>query len=155
MSIPKNKPDKSPKRQSIFAVPDRSIPWPDNPEGLVLPEKELRDFIGIQTVYHAQATAKRFAIVAEAALAISSNEDVEMNWQLIHRIVNEDKNTYYQRVMQAMVEAIKKGKEGTMRAYATVTYLWLVGFGEIAWSTTEEYYKRRVKRMKQTRKRRK
>ena len=69
--------------------------------------------------------------------------------------MSEDHNTYYQRVMTAMVEAIRQGKEGARRAYATVVHLWLLGFGEIAWSTPDEYYPKRAKRMKRTAKRHK
>ena len=154
MSIPKNQSVKSAKRQSVYESPDRTIPWPENPHGFVVSGKELKDFIGMQTVYHAQATARRFAVVAEAGLAISSGEEVKMNWQLIHLIMSEDHNTYYQRVMRAMIEAIRQGKEGARRAYATVVHLWLLGFGEIAWSTTDEYYKKRVERMKRRMKQR-
>ena len=155
MSISKNQSDNSPKHQSKDYSADRSIPWPDNPYGYVVSGKELKDFIGMQTVYRAQATARRLAVVAEAGLAISSGEAVNMNWQLIEQIMSEDQNTYYQRVICAMVEAIKQGKEGARRAYATVVHLWLLGFDEIAWSTTDEYYQRRLKRMKRAMKHRK
>ncbi len=151
----RKQPNKSTKRLPIYSVPDRRICWPDNPEGFVVPQKELEDFIGNQTLYQAQATAERFAVVGEAALAIGKGKDVEFNWEMIRRIVSEDKNAYYQRVMKAMLEAIEKGMEGIMVAYGTVTYLLEFGFAYTACSTNEEFYERRIKRMKRATKRRK
>lgn len=42
----------------------------------------------MHTVYRAQATARRLAVVAEPRLAITSGDEVGMNWELIDQIIS-------------------------------------------------------------------
>src|SRR5215211_4870428 len=82
---------------------DRSISWPENIDGFVVTKQQLEDFIGNQTLYQAQATAKRFDTVAEAARRIARGEQVDLNWRLVRFVASEDDSADYQLLMKAMV----------------------------------------------------
>ena len=97
--------------EQTLALADRQIAWPDNPRGFVVSQQQLEDFIGNLTLYQAQATAKRFVVVAEAAGQIAKGQQVDLNFRLIRFIASEDKSEGYQQVMKLMLKAIDQGEE--------------------------------------------
>jgi hypothetical protein len=147
MSIAKKGSSKSRKPPLVDDLFDRQIPWPVNPRGYVVTEKEIEQFIGNQIINKAQITAKRFMVVADAAKAVGKGENVDLNWQLIHHTASLDKSEDYQRIMKAMIEAIEKGREGIIAAYITTKYLLEYGFEYTASCNREKLYEDRLKRL--------
>ena len=129
---------------------DRSIPWPDNIDGFVVTKQQIEDFIGNLTLYQAQATAKRFVIVAEAARQIAIGEQLDMNWQLIRFVASEDKSEGYQRVIGAMIRAIDRGEEGIMAVRSTAMHVMDFGFDYMTSYGYEFIYEEGLERMKQS-----
>ena len=133
----------------VDGMADRSIPWPENINGFVVTQQQLEDFIGNQTLYQAQATAKRFDIVASAARHIARGEEVEMNWQLIRFVASEDKSEGYQRVIGAMIRAIEQGSEGITAVGSTAMHVMDFGFDYMTSYGSEFIYEEGLERMKQ------
>ncbi len=133
----------------VDGMADRSIPWPDNIDGFVVTKQQLEDFIGNQTLYQAQATAKRFDIVASAARHIARGEEVEMNWQLIRFVASEDKSEGYQRMIGAMIRAIEQGSEGITAVGSTAMHVMDFGFDYMTSYGSEFIYEEGLERMKQ------
>src|ERR1044072_2274534 len=102
---------------------DRRIPWPENPSGFVISQQQLEDFIGNLTLYQAQATAKRFVAVAEAAGQIAKGQQVDLNFRLIRFIASGDKSEGYQQVMKLMLKAIDQGEEGIKAVRSTAMHV--------------------------------
>lgn len=134
----------------IGGCADRSIPWPENPDGFVVPQKELEDFISSQTLYHAQIVTKRLIAIAEAARQIAAQEQVEQNFRLIRFIANEEKSVDGQQVMKAMLRAIDRGKEGINAARVTAVHVMDYGFESMTSYGNEFIYEEVLKRMRQT-----
>ena len=132
------------------AIADRQIAWPDNPRGFVVSQQQLEDFIGNQTLYQAQATAKRFVAVAEAAGQIAKGQQVDLNFRLIRFIASEDKSEGYQQVMKLMLKAIDQGKEGITAARSTAMHVMDFGFDYMTSYGYEFIYEEGVERMKQS-----
>ena len=130
-------------------------PWPENPDGYVIPQREIEQFIGGQIIYEAHITAERFVVVAEAALAIGRGEDVDLNRRLIRYVAGEDPSEDYRQVMKAMISAIEAGDEGIQAAYSTAKYLLEFGFEYTACCNREMLYEKAVTRMRRAAKRRK
>lgn len=107
---------------------NREIPWPENACGFVIAKQQLEDFIGNQTLYQAQATARRFIIVAAAARSIAGGENREQNWRLIRYIASEDESGDNGRLMKMMISAIEKGGEGIRAVLSTTMYMLDFGF---------------------------
>src|SRR5215208_3611282 len=128
---------------------DRSIPWPDNIDGFVVTKQQLEDFIGNQTLYQAQATAKRMVILAEAARQIAVGEQLDMNWQLIRFVASEDKSEGYQRVIGAMIRAIDRGEEGITAVRSTAMHVMDFGFDYMTSYGYEFIYEEGLERLKQ------
>lgn len=147
MSIAKKGSSKSRKQPLVDDQFNLQTPWPDNPYGYVLPQDEIEQFIGNQTVNKAQVTAKRFMVVADAAEAVGKGESVDLNWQLIHHTASLDKSEDYQRIMKAIIKAIEKGGEGIIAACITTKYLLEYGFEYTACYNREKLYKDRLKRL--------
>ncbi len=129
---------------------DRSIPWPENIDGFVVTKQHLEDFIGNQTLYQAQTTAKRIVILAEAARQIAVGEQLDMNWQLIRFIASEDKSEGYQRVIGAMIRAIEQGEEGITAVRSTAMHIMDFGFDYMTSYGYEFIYEEGLERMKQS-----
>lgn len=127
---------------------DRHVAWPENIDGFVVTQQELEDFIGNQTLRQAQATAKRFDVVAEAARRIAHGEEVEMNWKLIHFVASEDESADYQRVMRLMLRAIKQGEQGINAAGSTAMHVMDYGFEYMTSYGSELIYEEGLERMK-------
>jgi hypothetical protein len=147
MSIAKKGSAKSRKRPTVDDPFDRRIPWPENPHGYVVPEKEIEVFIGNQTIRKAQITAKRFVVVAEAAEALGKGENVGLNRRLIGHIASLDKSPDYRRIMKAMTEAIWQGEQGIAAACLTTKYLLEYGFEYTACCNREKLYKDGLRRI--------
>ena len=129
---------------------DRRIPWPDNIDGFVVGQKELEEFIGNQTLYQAQATAKRIVILAQAARQIAEGKQLDLNWQLIHFVASEDKSEGYQRVIGAMIRAIDQGEEGIRAVRSTAMHVMDFGFDYMTSYGNEFIYEEGLERMKQS-----
>ena len=134
----------------IDGMADRRIPWPENIDGFIVTKQELEDFIGNQTLRQAQSTAKRFAVIAEAARQIAEGEEAEMNWKLIRFVASEDESTGYQRVMRVMLRAIKQGKEGIEAVRSTAMHVMDFGFDYMTSYGNELIYEEGLERMKQS-----
>ena len=129
---------------------DRSVPWPENPGGFVVSQKELEDFIGNQTLYQAQATAKRFVVIAEAARHIATGEQVDLNLRLIRFVAGEDKSADGQQVMKALLRAIDRGEEGIKAVSLTALHVMDFGFGYMTSYGDDFIYEEGMNRMKQS-----
>ena len=149
MSIAKKGSFKSRKRRPAGGEFDEQTAWPENPDGYVVSKKEIERFIGSQTVYKAQITARRFMVVADAARAIGRGENANLNRQLILHTASLDKSESYQRIMKAMVSAIETGEQGIMAAYCTTRYLLEYGFEYIACCNREKLHAGRLRQIKQ------
>jgi hypothetical protein len=114
----------------------------------VVTQKEIERFISSQPLHRAQLTARRFAVVADAAKAIGRGEDVELNWRLIRRIADEDKSADYQRIMGTMIKAIEQGEEGIAAAYSTAMHLKDFGFEYAACDNRERTYKEALEQVR-------
>ena len=134
----------------IDGITDRRIPWPENASGFVVTKQQLEDFIGNQTLYQAQATAKRFVIVAEAARQIAVGEQLDLNWQLIRFVASEDKGEGYQRVIGAMIRAIDQGEKGVTAVRSTAMHVMDFGFDYMTSYGYEFIYEEGLERMRQS-----
>jgi len=146
MSITKKDSSKSRKRYQF----DNQTPWPENPDGYVVPQKEIEEFIGNQTLRKAQTTAKRFMIVADAGRAIGRGENVDLNWRLIRYTASLDKSESFQRIIKAMMSAIESGEKGIFAAYCTTRYLIEFGFEYTACCNREKLHLDKLKRIIRT-----
>ena len=135
--------------EQTLALADRQIAWPDNPRGFVVSQQQLEDFLGNQTLYQAQATAKRFVVVAEAAGQIAKGQQVDLNFRLIHFIASEDTSEGYQQVMKLMLKAIDQGEAGIEAARSTAMHVMDFGFDYMTSYGYEFIYEEGVERMRQ------
>src|ERR1044072_94834 len=119
---------KSRKYQLVDGMADRRNAWPENVDGFVITKQQLEEFIGNQTLVQAQATAKRFIVIADAARQIARGENKEMNWRLIRYVASEDDSAGCQQMMKAMLSAIAQGEEGIAAACLTTKHLLDVRF---------------------------
>ncbi len=145
---------KSKEFSLVDGITDRRIPWPENARGLVVTKQQLEDFIGNQTLYQAQATTKRFIVIADAAQQIARGENKELNWRLIRYVASEDDSSDYQRMMKAMLSAIEQGDEGIMAAWSTTMHLLDFGFEYMTSCDREMIYEDSIKQMMQATERR-
>lgn len=125
-----------------------SIPWPENPNGFVVGQQELEDFIGNQPLRQAQATAKRLIAIAEAARRIARGEQFDLNLRLIRHVASEDGSENYQRVMKAMLRAIDCGEEGIKAVSLTALHVMDFGFECMTSYGNEFIYEEGIQRMK-------
>ena len=132
------------------AIADRQIAWPDNPRGFVVSQQQLEDLIGNLTLYQAQATAKRFVVVAETARQIAKGQQVDLNFRLIHFIASEDKSEGYQQVMKLMLKAIDQGEEGITAARSTAMHVMDFGFDYMTSYGYELIYEEGLERIRQS-----
>ena len=132
------------------ALADRQIAWPDNPRGFVVSQQQLEDFIGNLTLYQAQATAKRFVVVAEAAGQIAKEQQVDLNFRLIRFIASEDKSEGYQQVMKLMLKAIDQGEEGITAVRSTAMHVMDFGFDYMTSYGYEFIYEEGLERIRQS-----
>ena len=134
---------------------DFQTPWPEDPDGYVIAQKQIEDFIGCQTLYQAHITAERFVVVAEAAHAISRGQKVDLNRRLIRYVASEDRSSDYKQVMKAVIAAIEQGEQGAQAAFCTARYLLEFGFEYTACCNRERLYERALERMQRAAKQRK
>lgn len=132
------------------APTDRSVAWPENANGFVVPQKELEAFIGNQTLFQAQITAKRFIVIAEAARHIARGEQFDLNLRLIRLVAGEDNGEDYQQVMRAMLRAIDRGEEGIKAACLTAIHVMDFGFECMTSYGSESIYQEGLERLKQS-----
>ena len=135
---------------AVDSLTDRSVAWPDNANGFVVSQKELEEFIGNQTLYQAQTTAKRFVIIAEAARRIARGEQFDLNLRLIRLVAGEDQSADYQYVIKAMLRAIDCGEEGIKAVSLTALHVMDFGFECMTSYGNEFIYKEGLERMNQS-----
>ncbi|HKS41817.1 MAG TPA: hypothetical protein VJX74_14475 [Blastocatellia bacterium] len=138
----------------VDGLTDRRITWPENASGLVVTRQQLEDFIGNQTLYQAQATAKRFIVIAAAAQQIARGKNKELNWRLIRYVASEDDSAGCQQMMKAMLSAIVQGEEGIAAACLTTIHLLDFGFEYMTSCNRGLIYEDSLKRMMQATERR-
>ena len=136
--------------EQTLALADRQIAWPDNPRGFVVNQQQLEDFIGNLTLYQAQATAKRFVVVAEAARQIAKGQQLDLNFRLIRFIASEDKSEGYQQVMKLMLKAIDQGEEGITAVRSTAMHVMDFGFDYMTSYGYEFIYEEGLERIRQS-----
>jgi len=132
---------------------DGQTPWPDNPKGYVLAQRQIEDFIGYQTLYVAHVTAARMMVVAQACKAIGKGEEIELNRRLVRYIASEGEDRSYRQVMKAIIAAVEQGEEGAKAAYRTARYLLEFGFEDVTSSDKQMVYNNARERMRKAAKR--
>ena len=147
MKTDKNDLDQATDEQTLT---DKRVPWPENTCGFVVSQQDLEDFIGNQTLRQAQATAKRFVVVASAAYHIGIGEEVDWNWQLIRFVASEDESAGYQRLMRLMLRAIKQGEEGINAVRSTAMHVMDYAFEYMTSYGYDFIYEGGIERMKQS-----
>jgi hypothetical protein len=121
------------------------------PNGCVLPEKEIENFIGNLTVIEANAVVIHLGVIAEAAEKISRGEQPELNWRLIRKIAGDHKKRAAQQVMKAILAAVEQGGAGieASRLTATIAYHYLFDYGPTR-ASIRQLHKTMLKRMRRT-----
>jgi hypothetical protein len=116
-------------------------------KGLVVPQREIISLVANLLVKDLDAFAQRMKLVVEITCVTVSTlgyEEMETitkdqlsptDLQTLKQVTREDKSEKYQRVMSAILEAVKQGPEGIRAANRTAAFGVKVAFG---WS--EEYY---------------
>jgi hypothetical protein len=116
-------------------------------KGLVVPEREIISLVGNLLVKDLDSFAQRMHLIVETtcetvfALNLKENETLtkdrlsESDLQTLKRVAREDKSEPFQRVMKAIIEAVKQGPEGIRAANRTA------GFGvKVAFGWSQDYY---------------
>lgn len=88
---------------------DRSVPC-------LVPESEIRAFVGNLRIHESQAVFARLLVVALAALELMQNRDQgksdEVLLILMKRVAREDKDKRYRHMMDKIVASLSSDKEG-------------------------------------------
>ena len=108
------------------------------PQKYVVPECEIRDFIGSLSVLDISTVAARFQVVADltsGAFEESIDQLDESDLVLIKRIAGEDNSLPYRRLMTAIIAGVGQGRHGINAAHLTARRA-----VEIAFRCTREYF---------------
>lgn len=102
------------------------LPIQDCSVPCVIPESEIRAFIGELRNRETQTALTRLLVVVFAAIELMQSrlggQPDETKLLLIKQIAREDKNKRYRHMMDAIVAALGSGKEGDE---------WMKGFGSV------------------------
>jgi hypothetical protein len=116
-------------------------------KGLVVPEREIISLVGNLLVKDLDFFAQRMHLIVETtcqtvfALSLKENETLtkdrlsQTDIQTLKQLAREDKSEPFQRVIRAILEAVKRGPEGIRAANRTASFGVKVAFG---WS--QDYY---------------
>lgn len=108
------------------------------PQKYVIPEREIREFIGGLSVVDISAIAARFQVVADltsGAFEERIDSLSESDLTLIKRIAGEDIGLPYQRLMTAILAAVAQGRHEINAAHLTARRV-----VELAFRCTREYF---------------
>ena len=104
----------------------------------VLPEAEIREFVGSLGVREVSTVAARFQIVADltsAAFEENRNELGESELMLIRRLSDEEDSEHYRRIMRAIIIGVGQGRHGINAAHLTASRII-----ELAFRWTSDYF---------------
>ena len=104
----------------------------------VVPEREIRDFIGRLSVVDISTVAARFQIVADltsGAFEERIDQLDESDLKLIRRIAAEDNGALYRRLMTAIIAAVAEDRHAINAAHLTARRV-----VELAFRCTREYF---------------
>ena len=110
----------------------------DTPQKYVVPEREIRDFIGGLSVVHISTIAARFQIVADltsGAFEERIDKLEESDLKLIRRIAAEENGPQYRRLMTAIIAAVAEDRHGINAAHLTARRV-----VELSFRCTREYF---------------
>ena len=110
----------------------------NTPQKYVVPEQEIRDFIGGLSLVHISAVAARFQIVADltsGAFEERIDKLEESDLRLIRRIAAEDNGAQYRRLMSAILVAVVEDRQAVNAAHLTARRV-----VELAFRCTREYF---------------
>lgn len=108
------------------------------PQKYVVPECEIRDFVGSLNVLEISMVAARFQIVADLTSgAFEERRDQlgKSDLALINRIADEDNSVHYRRLMKAILAGVGQGRHGINAAHLTARRV-----VELAFRCTSEYF---------------
>ncbi len=108
------------------------------PQKYVVPESEIRDFIGSLSVLDVTDVAARFQVVADltsGAFEERIDQLDESDLFLINRIAGEDHQVHYQHLMTAIIAGVGQGRRGINAAHLTARRA-----VELAFRCTREYF---------------
>jgi len=108
------------------------------PQKYVVPECEIRDFIGGLSVVDISSVAARFQVVADltsGAFEERIDQVEESDLALIKRIADEDNGVHYDRLMKAIIAGVGQGRHGINAAHLTAGRV-----VELAFRYTREYF---------------
>jgi hypothetical protein len=108
------------------------------PQKYVVPECEIRNFVGSLGVLDISTVAARFQVVADltsGAFEERKDELGKSDLALIKRIADEDSSAHYRRLMKAIVASVGQGRHGINAAHLTARRV-----VELAFRCTREYF---------------
>jgi hypothetical protein len=108
------------------------------PQKYVVPECEIRDFVGSISVIDVSAVAARFQVVADLTSGAFEERIDELSASdlaLIKRIADEDSSARYGRLMAAIIDSVGNGRHGINAAHLTASRA-----VELAFRCTREYF---------------
>jgi hypothetical protein len=108
------------------------------PQKYVVPESEIRDFIGSLSVVDVSSVAARFQVVADLTSGAFEERIDELSASdlgLIKRIADEDSSARYRRLMSAVINSVGDGRHGINAAHLTASRA-----VELAFRCTREYF---------------
>jgi len=108
------------------------------PQKYVVPESEIRDFIGSLSVVDVSSVAARFQVVADLTSGAFEERIDELSasdFGLIKRIADEDSSARYRRLMSAVIDSLGNGRQGINAAHLTASRA-----VELAFRCTREYF---------------
>src|SRR6185369_11751423 len=104
----------------------------------VVPENEMRDFVGSLGVLDIGTVAARFQVIADLTSNAFEEQRDDLgssDTALIKRIADEDKNVSYRRLMDEILMSTERGRHGINAAHLTASRL-----VELAFRCTREYF---------------
>jgi len=117
---------------------DSKSPQGKDPQKYVVPECEIRDFIGSLSVLEVSNVAAQFQVVADltsGAFEERIDQLDESDLSLIKRIAGEDNGVHYKRLMTAIIAGVGQGRHGINAAHLTARRA-----VEFAFRCTREYF---------------
>lgn len=109
-----------------------------NSQKYVVPECEIRDFVGSLSILDISTEAARFQVVADLT---SGAFEEEIDWldesdlAVIRRIADESNSVHYRRLMTAIIAAVGQNRQGINAAHLTARRV-----VELAFRCTREYF---------------
>ena len=109
-----------------------------NPQRYVVPESEIRDFVGSLNILDISTVAARFQVVAVltgGAFEERRDQLDQSDLAIIKRIADEDNSVRYRLLMTAIIAGVGRGRHGINAAHLTARRA-----VELAFRCTREYF---------------